>query len=78
MLFRSWGGAFNKEVKELMLGHAFKFANTVLFHVGETNVRSQKALRKIDAKLRKKIELVRPDGGTQMTFEYEVSKQEIR
>ncbi|HWX82692.1 MAG TPA: GNAT family N-acetyltransferase [Xanthobacteraceae bacterium] len=42
-----WGGATNREVKRLMLDHAFSFVDTVIFWVGETNWRSQGAMTKI-------------------------------
>lgn len=42
-----WGGARNREMKTLMLDHAFRFVPRVLFHVGERNVRSQRAMAKI-------------------------------
>ena len=42
-----WGGKYNAELKRLMLDHAFKFVESVVFLVGTTNVRSQKALEKI-------------------------------
>src|SRR5262245_39705498 len=42
-----WGGIYNKEMKQLMLRHAFKFVNTVVFLVGPHNYRSQKAMEKI-------------------------------
>jgi len=44
-----WGGAYNRELKELMLAHAFKFVENVAFYVGENNIRSQRALEKIGA-----------------------------
>ena len=44
-----WGGRFNAEMKQLLLNHAFKFVETVVFFVGEDNVRSQKAMEKIGA-----------------------------
>jgi len=44
-----WGGRCNREMKQLMLAHAFKFVETVVFLVGETNIRSQKAMEKIGA-----------------------------
>ncbi|MGZ5545840.1 MAG: GNAT family N-acetyltransferase [Limisphaerales bacterium] len=44
-----WGGRYNREMKELLLDHAFKFVETVIFFVGETNFRSQKAMEKIGA-----------------------------
>jgi len=42
-----WGGVYNREMKDLMLGHAFKFVRHVVFLVGPTNWRSQKAMEKI-------------------------------
>jgi len=42
-----WGGLYNWELKQLMLAHAFKFVENVVFLVGENNVRSQKATEKI-------------------------------
>jgi N-acetyltransferase len=42
-----WGGAYNREMKQLMLRHAFGFVDTVIFLVGLENVRSQKAVEKI-------------------------------
>jgi RimJ/RimL family protein N-acetyltransferase len=44
-----WGGRYNRELKRLMLDHAFKFVENVVFFVGENNIRSQKATEKIGA-----------------------------
>src|SRR5213075_2597216 len=45
-----WGGAYNAELKTLMLEHALRFVDRVVFLVGEHNLRSQMALRKIGAR----------------------------
>jgi N-acetyltransferase len=45
-----WGGATNAELKRLMIENAFRRVNTIWFHVGPDNVRSQKAMEKIGAK----------------------------
>jgi RimJ/RimL family protein N-acetyltransferase len=42
-----WGGRHNTEMKQLMLGHAFKYVNHVIFLVGLQNLRSQRAMEKI-------------------------------
>jgi RimJ/RimL family protein N-acetyltransferase len=42
-----WGGQYNAEMKRLLLNHAFKFVENVVFFVGEENVRSQKAMEKV-------------------------------
>jgi len=57
-----WGGSYNRELKSLMLDHAFRFVDRVLFVVGEKNLRSQRALAKIGARFLKKVELPARDG----------------
>lgn len=42
-----WGGKVNREMKQLMLDHAFRWARTAWFHVGVDNRRSRKAMEKI-------------------------------
>jgi N-acetyltransferase len=42
-----WGGKYNGELKRLMLDHAFRFVESVIFVIGATNFRSQKAVEKI-------------------------------
>lgn len=47
-----WGGSFNLEIKRLMLAHAFKFVDTVVFWIGTENLRSRQAVLKIGGVLR--------------------------
>jgi len=42
-----WGGVYNGEMKRLMLQHAFRFVKSVIFVIGPTNIRSQRAIEKI-------------------------------
>jgi N-acetyltransferase len=42
-----WGGAYNGEMKQLMLRHVSQFVKSVIFVVGSQNLRSQKAVEKI-------------------------------
>ena len=42
-----WGGAYNREIKRLMLAHILPHVETVVFWVGEKNWRSQRAMEKI-------------------------------
>jgi RimJ/RimL family protein N-acetyltransferase len=42
-----WGGVYNGEMKRLMLDHAFRFVEHVVFLIGPDNVRSQRAVEKI-------------------------------
>jgi len=51
-----WGGSYNTEIKQLMLEHAFQYVDTVVFWVGEENLRSRKAVEKIGGVLRDEIQ----------------------
>lgn len=42
-----WGGVYNGEMKRLMLAHAFRFVDNVVFLIGPENWRSRKAVEKI-------------------------------
>ncbi|HUR37469.1 MAG TPA: GNAT family N-acetyltransferase [Terriglobales bacterium] len=44
-----WGGKYNGELKSLMIEHALRFVERVVFVVGKNNIRSQRALEKIGA-----------------------------
>jgi RimJ/RimL family protein N-acetyltransferase len=47
----SAGINYNRQLKTLMLDHAFQYANSVLFHVGAGNMRSRRAMQKLGATL---------------------------
>ena len=47
-----WGGAYNRELKRLMLAHALGQVERVVFRVGESNLRSRRAMEKIGGRLR--------------------------
>ncbi len=42
-----WGGRHNGEMKRLMLDHAFGSVERVIFLIGETNIRSRRAIERI-------------------------------
>ena len=69
-----WGGSYNKSMKTLLLDHAFKYVDSVVFHVGMENVRSQKAMVKIGSK--KIGELDFASTGQLTHYEYEIKKSE--
>ena len=69
-----WGGATNREVKRLMLDHAFGFVDTVIFWVGDTNWRSQGAMKKIGGVLRDGIFTRELSGATPYVI-FEIGKQ---
>lgn len=53
---RCWGGTFNHEMKRLMLVHALASIAECRFLVGETNIRSRRALENIGARLTDRTE----------------------
>jgi RimJ/RimL family protein N-acetyltransferase len=44
---KCWARGFNRALKQLMLDHAFKFVDRVIFQVGRDNWRSRKAMEKL-------------------------------
>ena len=66
-----WGGTFNREMKRLMLQHAFQFVDRVVFIVGVTNIRSQKAMLKIGGVLtdRREVALLHGQPSESVVFE---------
>jgi RimJ/RimL family protein N-acetyltransferase len=72
----AWGSGRNREMKSLMLGHAFRFVRTVLFHIGEKNIRSQKAVEKIGARLCGRMEKDQELSGGNLwnSFVYKIEK----
>lgn len=42
-----WGGAYNRDLKKLVVNYALQFVNKALFQIGLNNKRSQKAMEKI-------------------------------
>jgi RimJ/RimL family protein N-acetyltransferase len=44
-----WGGQYNREMKRLMLEHAFRYVGRVVFLIDPANHRSQRATEKIGA-----------------------------
>ena len=69
-----WGGAYNSEIKQLMLDHAFSFVDTVIFWVGETNFRSRRAMEKIGGTRRDGVKHRGPSSDSAHVV-YEIRKQ---
>ena len=69
-----WGTTYNKAMKNLMLDHAFKFVDTVIFHIGAKNIRSQKAIEKFGASKIGEIEITYPGEDERLNFIYEMNK----
>jgi RimJ/RimL family protein N-acetyltransferase len=72
-----WGGRYNRELKRLMLAHAFKFVENVVFYVGENNIRSQKATEKIGGIKDGMITKAYQPGRFSLNVKYVIKKPEI-
>lgn len=66
-----WGGNHNKAMKQLLIDYAFEHVETIAFHIGETNIRSQKAITKIGAT---KMNII--DFNNIPHFEYHILKKD--
>lgn len=66
-----WGSSLNGIVKKLMIDYAFQFVDSVKFHVGETNYRSQKAVEKLGAL---KIGTIQKENSEIVNWIYEIKK----
>ena len=69
-----WGGSHNLEIKRLMLDHAFRFIDTVVFWIGENNIRSRRAIEKIGGQLRDGIQ-IREFGGEERHVVYAIGRE---
>src|SRR5262249_8868785 len=72
-----WGGATNREVKRLMIDHAFTLVDTVIFWVGEKNFRSRGAMTKIGG-IKRDGFFTRELSGTTPYVIYEITKSGTR
>lgn len=70
-----WGGAYNPELKRLMLAQAFRFVRRVLFRVGEGNLRSRRAMEKIGGRLTDAIDYSQMAGREVAHVVYEIDAE---
>jgi RimJ/RimL family protein N-acetyltransferase len=69
-----WGAGYNPEAKKLMLEYAFRFVDRVFFEVGETNLRSRKAMANIGAKVIERTQVPARDGTLLPYLVYGISR----
>lgn len=72
-----WGTGLNACMKALMLGHAFRFVEKVVFRVGETNWRSRSALEKIGARPTGALERVAREEGEIVHLVYAIERADF-
>lgn len=69
-----WGGRYNREVKSLMIAHALRFVERVVFIVGVDNLRSQKAMEKIGGRFEGREDRPGPDGVLRKNVVYTITR----
>ena len=69
-----WGKGYNKALKALMINHAYKFVDTIIFHVGAVNLRSQKAVGNIGGKKIGEVEMEYYGEPNRLNFIYQINK----
>ena len=70
-----WGGSWNREMKRLMLAHALAHVERVDFRVGETNLRSRRAMEKIGGRLSQRDEVIDMAGRQVRHVIYEIDRE---
>ncbi len=73
-----WGGSYNREMKRSMLDHAFRFVETVVFAVGEDNVRSRRAMEKIGGRLTDRAGTRMMAGGAVNHVTYAIARRDYK
>lgn len=69
-----WGKQYNPAMKKLMMDHAFQFVDTVLFHIGAENTRSQIAIGRLGAVKRREVTVAYYGEPDRLNYEYEINK----
>ena len=72
-----WGSGANREMKRLMIDHALQSVQRVVFRVGDTNIRSRRAMEKIGARLTDRTEELEGPAGPIVHLVYEMSREDF-
>jgi N-acetyltransferase len=72
---QSWGKGINRAVKQLLLDYAFHFVDTVRFHIGAENIRSQIAIQRLGARKVAEQEVAYYGEPSKLNFVFEITKQ---
>lgn len=70
----SWGKGINPQIKKVMLDYIFRFVETVYFHVGKENHRSQVAIERLGGRKIAEEEVAYFGEPTRTNFVYEMKK----
>ena len=69
-----WGKGYNSVIKKIMLDYAFQYVDSVLFHIGATNYRSQKAIEKIGVEKIDEFEVEYYGEESKLNYIYKISR----
>lgn len=72
---KSWGRGINPQIKKLMLDYIFQYVDTVYFHIGKENFRSQTALERLGGKKIAEEEVAYFGEPARTNFVYEIKKE---
>lgn len=72
-----WGKGYNKAIKKLMMDYAFQYVDTIYFHIGAFNIRSQKALEKIGGEKIDEFEVEYFGEESKLNYIYQIKKDRI-
>ncbi|MDO5654567.1 MAG: GNAT family N-acetyltransferase [Flavobacteriaceae bacterium] len=71
-----WGKGYNHAVKTLMLDYILQFTDKVILHVGAENYRSQAAIKKLNARCVRELEMAYFGEPIRRNFEFEITKSD--
>jgi len=72
----SWGKGINPQIKKLMLDYIFQYVDTVHFHIGKENYRSQISLERLGGKKIAEEEVAYFGEPARTNFVYEIKKED--
>ncbi|CAA7390214.1 GNAT family N-acetyltransferase [Chryseobacterium fistulae] len=72
---KSWGKRINPQIKKLMLDYIFQFVDTVYFHIGKENFRSQIAMERLGGKKIAEEEVAYFGEPTRVNYVYKIKKE---
>lgn len=70
-----WGNGYNKALKKLMMNYAFQYVDTIYFHIGANNIRSQKAMGKIGGIKIDEFEIEYYGEDSKLNYIYRINKK---
>jgi RimJ/RimL family protein N-acetyltransferase len=71
-----WGGVYNPALKHLMMEYAFEHVDAVIFHIGASNIRSQKAMEKLGGKKIAELEMAYYGEPNKLNVVYRIRKED--